>query len=156
MTKVSMRPAAQEDEQFLYSVYCVNMRDVVERTWGWDDAWQRAEFERRFRELSVSVIEVESRAVGGLFLEERSDSLYVHELQIAPAFQGRGIGTAVVRTLIEQGASRGLPVVLSVVSANPRARSLYERLGFRVTRVEPPFVRMRHDPPPVHRTGAIR
>jgi hypothetical protein len=75
MTKISMRPAAQEDEQFLYSVYCVNMRHVVEQTWGWDDAWQFAEFERRFRQLSVSVIEVGSRAVGGLLLEERPDSL---------------------------------------------------------------------------------
>ena len=145
MTKVSMRPAAQEDEQFLYSVSCVNMRDVVEQTWGWDDVWQLAEFDRRFRQCSVSVIEVESRAVGGLFLEERSDSLCVHELQIAPAFQGRGIGTAVVKTVIEQGASRGLLVALSVVSATPRAVSLYERLGFRVTQVEPPFVRMPHD-----------
>ena len=51
MTKVGMRPAAQEDEQLLYSVYCVNMRDVVEQTRGWDEAWQLAE--------------VESRAVGG-------------------------------------------------------------------------------------------
>jgi hypothetical protein len=44
MTKISMRPAAQEDEQFLSSVYCVNMRHVVEQAWGWDDAWQLAEF----------------------------------------------------------------------------------------------------------------
>jgi ribosomal protein S18 acetylase RimI-like enzyme len=47
--------------------------------------------------------------------------------------------------VIEQGARRALPIVLSVLSANPRARDLYERLGFRVTGVEPPFIRMRHD-----------
>lgn len=138
----------EADKQLLYSVYCANMRAVVEQWRGWDDAWQLAEFERRFRECSVSVIEVESRPVGGLWLEERPDALYIHELQIAPAFQGGGIGTAVVETVIAQGARRGLPVALSVVSANPRARSLYERLGFRATQVEPPFVRMRHDTRP--------
>jgi hypothetical protein len=47
--------------------------------------------------------------------------------------------------VIEQGASRALPIVLSALSANPRARDLSERLGFRVTGVEPPFIRMRHD-----------
>lgn len=146
MIKVSTRPAAQEDRQFLYSLYCVNMRDVVEQTWGWDDAWQLAEFERRFRQCSVSVIELGSQAVGGLFLEERPDSVYIHELQIAPASQGKGIGTEVVKMVLGQGASRGLPVALSVVFANPRAKSLYESLGFRVTQVEPPFVRMRRDP----------
>ena len=148
MTAVSLRPAAPEDEQFLYSVYSVTMRDVIEQTWGWDEAWQLAEFHRRFGRFNVSVIEAGSRAVGGLLLEERPDSLYVHELQIAPAFQGRGIGREVVKMMIEQGARRGLPVTLSVVSANPRARSLYERLGFRVTQVEPPFVRMRYDTRP--------
>lgn len=140
-----MRPAAAEDEQFLFSVYCLTMRDVVEQTWGWDDVWQLAEFGRRFRQFEVSVIEAESCAVGGLYLEARSDSLYIHDLQVAPDFQGRGIGTSVVNSVIEQAASRGLPVALSVVSANPRALSLYERLGFRVTQVEAPFVRMRYD-----------
>ena len=80
-----MRPAAPEDEQFLSSVYCITMRDVVEQTWGWDDVWQRAEVGRRRGQFRVSVIEVGSRAVGGLLLEERPDSLYAHELQIAPA-----------------------------------------------------------------------
>jgi ribosomal protein S18 acetylase RimI-like enzyme len=141
---VDLRPASARDREFLYSVYRVNMRDVVEQTWGWDDAWQLAEFEQRCERFSVSVIEVDSRAVGGLFLEERPDSLYVHELQVAPASQGRGIGTAVMKRVIEQAADRGLPVVLSVVPANPRARSLYERLGFRATDVDPPFTRMQY------------
>jgi ribosomal protein S18 acetylase RimI-like enzyme len=121
------------------------MRGVIERTWGWDDAWQLAEFEKRFEQYSVSVIEVESCAVGSLWLEQRSDSLYIHDLQVAPPQQGKGIGTAVIERVIEQGVSRGLPIALSVVPANPRARELYERLGFRVTGVEPPFIRMRHD-----------
>ena len=47
--------------------------------------------------------------------------------------------------VIEQGGALGLPIVLSVLSANPRARVLYERLGFRVTGIEPPFTRMRRD-----------
>ena len=140
-----LRQASNQDREFLYSVYCSNMRDVVEQTWGWDDAWQLAEFGKRCERYSVSVIEVDSRAVGGLWLEQRPDSLYIHELQIASASQGRGIGTAVVRKVIDQGAGCGLPIALSVVPANPRARSLYERLGFRVTKVEPPFIRMRHD-----------
>jgi ribosomal protein S18 acetylase RimI-like enzyme len=121
------------------------MRDVIEQTRGWDDAWQLAEFERRFEQFSVSVIEVEARPVGSLWLEQRPDSLYIHELQVTPPQQGRGIGTAVVELVIEQGASHGLPTGLSVVPANPRARALYERLGFRVTCIEPPFIRMRHD-----------
>jgi uncharacterized protein len=145
MVEFSMRPAEEGDRQFLYALHSATMRDVIELTWGWDDEWQRAEFDRRFAEFSVSVIEVDSHPVGGLWIEERPDALYIHELQIAPALQNRGLGTAVVETVIERAADRGLPVDLSVVPANARAMRLYERLGFRVMRVEAPFIRMRHD-----------
>ena len=121
------------------------MRDVIEQTWGWDDAWRRADFEKRLDACTVSIIEAGSVSVGSLWLEQRPDSLYIHELQVTPPQQGKGIGTAVIEMVIEQGASRALPVALSVVPANPRARDLYERLGFRVTCVEPPFIRMRRD-----------
>jgi ribosomal protein S18 acetylase RimI-like enzyme len=141
---LNLRPATEGDREFLYALHCATMRDVIEQTWGWDDAWQRADFEKRFAAYTVSIIEAGSRSVGSLWLEQRPDSLYIHELQVAPPHQGRGIGTAVIEMVIEQGASRGLPITLSVVPANPRARDLYERLGFRVTCVEPPFIRMRH------------
>ena len=142
---LKLRTATERDREFLYALHCSTMRDVIEQTWGWDDAGQRAEFDRRFRQLSVSVVEVGSCPVGSLWLEQRPDSLYIHDLQVAPPRQGRGIGAAVIEMVIEQGASRGLPIVLSVLPANPRARALYERLGFRVTCVEPPFIRLRHD-----------
>jgi len=142
---LDLRAASEQDREFLYALHCSTMREVIERTWGWDDAWQRADFEKRFAAYTVSIIEAGSRSVGSLWLEQRPDSLYIHDLEIEPASQGRGIGTAVIEMVIEQGASRGLPIVLSVVPANPRAMRLYERLGFRVTCVEPPFIRMRHD-----------
>ena len=141
----NLRPASERDREFLYALHCSTMRDVIEQTWGWNEAWQRADFQKRFDAYTVSIIEAGSRSVGSLWLEQKPDSLYIHDLQVAPQEQGRGIGTAVIEMVIEQGASCGLPIVLSVLPANPRAMRLYERLGFRVTCVEPPFIRMRND-----------
>jgi ribosomal protein S18 acetylase RimI-like enzyme len=142
---VTLRPASDQDREFLYALHCAAMRDVIEQTWGWDDSWQRANFESRLETYAVSVIEVDSLPVGSVWLEQRPDSLYVHDFEVTPSRQCRGIGTAVVRMVIDQGAGLGLPVVLSVLTANPRARALYERLGFRVTVIEPPFIHMRRD-----------
>ena len=123
------------------------MGEVIEETWGWDEEWQRRDFERRFSEYLASVIESGGRPIGGLLLEPRPDSIYIHEIQVLPEWQGQGVGTAVVRQIIEQAVSRGASVTLSVVQANPRARQLYERLGFEVTAFETPFFRMRFSPP---------
>jgi ribosomal protein S18 acetylase RimI-like enzyme len=121
------------------------MRGMIEQTWGWDEAWQQDDFHRRLREYTVSIIENAGGATGALLLESKPDSIYIHEVQISPQHQGRGIGGAVVQWVIEQAASRGVAVTLSVLEVNPRARQLYERLGFQVTAFDAPFFRMRHD-----------
>jgi len=132
-----LRPALDEDQEFLYELHCATMRSVVEQTWGWDEAWQRADFAKRFAKCDISIIEVETtpeagaRLVGSLWLEQRPDSLYIHELQILPELQGRGVGTAVVENVIEQGASSELPVALSVVQANPRPNDSVNDWGSR-------------------------
>ena len=123
------------------------MQSVIEQTWGWDEVWQRADFDRRFDSYDISVVEVDSRPIGGIFLEMDASSVFIQELQLLPEYQGRGFGTAVVQGVIDQAAARGVPVALSVVPANPRARRFYERLGFRVVGVHSPFIRMQRDPP---------
>jgi ribosomal protein S18 acetylase RimI-like enzyme len=122
------------------------MRGVIEQTWGWDEAWQQADFAERFAACTVSIIEVKGRAAGAVWLEPGPGSIHITELQVTPELQGNGIGTATIRNVIEEAAGRGLPVTLSVVPVNLRARRLYERLGFRVTAVEAPFIHMRRDP----------
>lgn len=139
-----LRPASEDDREFLYELHCQTMRQVIEKTWGWDEAWQRRDFDRRFREYLTSIIECNGHAAGGLLLEWKPDSLYIHELQLLPEYQSQGIGTEVIGKVIEQAAARRLPVTLSVVPANLRAQHLYEGLGFEVTAIEPPFIRMRY------------
>lgn len=59
---------------------------------------------------------------------------WVHDLGVAPAERGRGLGRALlwagVRAMRQRGAAR---VLLGVDAANTRARRLYERTGFQLT-----------------------
>jgi ribosomal protein S18 acetylase RimI-like enzyme len=120
------------------------MREVITRTWGWDDAWQRADFDERFERSDVSIIEVDGRATGALWLERRPAELYVTDLQVLPELQGRGVGTAVLRDIIAKATTLRLPVALQVLRVNRRAQRLYERLGFRVTATSDTSIHMRH------------
>jgi GNAT superfamily N-acetyltransferase len=50
---------------------------------------------------------------------------------VAPELRGRGIGTALMAEAEEFVCSRGFEaIVLGVEDSNPRARRLYERLGY--------------------------
>lgn len=88
------------------------------------------------------MIEVEGRPAGLLIAEESPEELYVAEIQLWPELQGRGIGSALLRSLI----ARGKPISLRVLHVNPRARALYERLGFHATHEIETHVYLRREP----------
>jgi hypothetical protein len=53
----TLRPASERDRKFLYDLHCRTMRDLISKTWGWDEAWQVKDFGDRFRVCEVSVID---------------------------------------------------------------------------------------------------
>jgi ribosomal protein S18 acetylase RimI-like enzyme len=145
--KYRLRPATELDRSLLFDLYYATMRNYIEETWGWDDTWQRDDFDKRFREHGAFIIETGSHNACALWLESRADSLYISNLQILPALLGRGIGTAVIEEVIRRAGALGLPVALVVLPVNTGAQRLYERLGFKVVAIGEPFIHMRYDPP---------
>jgi ribosomal protein S18 acetylase RimI-like enzyme len=139
-----LRPASEIDKDFLFALHRSTMRELIEKTWGWDEDWQLREFERRFTEQAVSIIEVDGQPVGAMYLESRPDTIHIADFQVASDSQGRGLGTTVLRGLVADARARGVAIELDVLQQNPRARKLYERLGFMVAAEGDPFIRMRH------------
>ena len=144
MTTYRLRPAGDADKTFLYELHCLTMRRHIEVTWGWDDAWQQADFSHRFERYDVSVIENDGVAIGSLWLEELPTAMYIADIQLLPAWQRRGIGTAVLGDVIAQAVDTRRAVELVVLPSNHGARRLYERIGFQVTEVSAPFIYMRY------------
>lgn len=140
----SFRAARDTDRDFLFALYKTTMRELVVATWGWDEAWQREDFHRRFDSYRVRVVERQGLPIGAVFLEWLPKSIYIHEIQLLPPYQGMGIGSELIRTLLTEASDHGLSVSLSVVKANGKAQQLYARLGFKVTGTDGPSVRMEH------------
>jgi ribosomal protein S18 acetylase RimI-like enzyme len=76
------------------------------------------------------VIQVDGADVGELLVEERPDELFLVRLALLPDWQGRGIGSALVRMLIDRARELESALVLHVFKTNTRAAQLYESLGF--------------------------
>jgi ribosomal protein S18 acetylase RimI-like enzyme len=126
-----LRPARPDDRDFLFGLNEATMREHVERVWGWDAAAQVAFFEDRFQPDAWQVIEAEGEDIGVLIVEETDDAIYLAEIQILPGWQGRGIGSSIVRSLMNEASASMKPFTLRVLHVNERARAFYQRLGFR-------------------------
>ena len=150
---VSLRPAVPEDRVFLFELHRASMGPQIEERYGpWDDAVQREFFDRWFRPEHTAIIQVGGDDVGVLAFEERDDDVYVTRIEIRPDRQGQGIGTAVLRRLLEQAHEAGKAVSLHVLERNP-ARELYRRLGFTVRGEADGRISMRADPRPRRRSS---
>ncbi|WP_033218881.1 GNAT family N-acetyltransferase [Kitasatospora phosalacinea] len=71
-------------------------------------------------------------AVGGVDYTTAPGAGTLWQLGVHPALQSCGIGTVLIRAAEQRITARGLAVAeLGVEESNPRARALYERLGYR-------------------------
>ncbi len=125
-----LRPAKHSDIDRLFDVHRAALKDYVELTWGWDEAWQIAHFHEHFDPSKRLVISCEDDDIGFLDLEVKQGMFDLQNIEIDPAYQGRGIGTRVIRLVLADAEARCLPVRPQVLKVNPRARRLYEQLGF--------------------------
>lgn len=90
--------------------------------------------------IAIEIIERDGTPVGymalttGFSIEAGGPDSFVDEIYIEPAHRGRGIGTLALRhadaSLRAMGARR---VYLEVEKHNPRAKALYESLGYEET-----------------------
>ena len=136
---ISLRPVTAEDEGFLYSVYA-STREAELAGVDWTEEekaaflWQQFKAQdRHYREqydgAVYDVIEVDSRPAGRLYVARWEGEIRIMEIALLPEYRSRGIGTSLLRQLLNKAASTSRRVSIHVEKFNP-ARRLYARLGF--------------------------
>ena len=75
--------------------------------------------------------------LGALERDVKPDVFQMDGIFVDASARGRGVGTALLQAVLQEAAQRGLAEVqLDVIDSNPRARALYERVGFKVVGTE--------------------
>jgi ribosomal protein S18 acetylase RimI-like enzyme len=128
------------DREFLVELYA-SVREPELAHVPWDDAMRRAFIEHQFsaqdahyREhypgATLDVIEIDGEPAGRLYVHRGPLDIRIMDIALAPAYRGHGMGTGLLRMLIDEASAGGRTLSIHVESNNP-ARRLYERLGFR-------------------------
>lgn len=137
--KARLRPVTPEDEQFLYTVYATTRAQEMTYV-PWDEAQKEAFLRMQFNaqqthyraenpDATHDIILLDSQPVGRLYVARDKDEIRILDVTILPEYRSRGLGTPLIRDLLEEAAREGKSLSIYVESYNP-SRNLFERLGF--------------------------
>ena len=140
-----LRPATEDDEQFLYDVFTTTWADEVAalpnpnlaaHVLRIQHTAQERRFEARYADFERFVIMHDGRRAGRLYVQRTPSMVHAIDMTLLPQFRSQGIGTRIVSDLLAMAARNGQDVTLRVPRRNSRAVALYEATGFRLVTVD--------------------
>ena len=139
---LALRPVTADDEEFLLSVYASTRADELAHVdWGDEQKnlflksqfdLQRREYDARFPGAEYDVILVDDCPAGRIWIARDEHEIRLLDIAVLPEFQNRGVGTVLLRRLIEESTRVGKALRHMVFVLNTDAQRFYERLGFVV------------------------
>jgi len=122
-----LRQAAIEDIALLDRIYTENMKSYVEKVYTWESTL----FTDNFIASEYQVVESNHEIIGFIKIVTTDTDVYIAEIQISCDYQNRGIGSKIIKDLIEQASASDQRLWLKTLKGNP-AISLYQELGFTI------------------------
>jgi ribosomal protein S18 acetylase RimI-like enzyme len=139
---VSLRPVTADDEEFLFTVYAGSreqeLNQVVweegqrEQFVRWQFSMQRQEYQTRYPDARYEVILVDGEPAGRIWVGTDSEQIRLLDIAIVPEHQNRGVGTFLLRQLMDEATQEAKPLRHMVFVLNDNASRFYERIGFHV------------------------
>ncbi|MEN9649096.1 MAG: hypothetical protein RL094_63 [Candidatus Parcubacteria bacterium] len=139
MVNYSLRQATEADQPFLFTVVHTAMSPVrlandpdkiVDMEKG------LAEYKEKYPAEKVQVIQYDGKDVGRLRVVRSKEEIYIGGIQLLPEFQGKGIGSSIMRDIINEAKKTKTPITLEVHEVNKAANSFYTKLGFKFVKQE--------------------
>jgi RimJ/RimL family protein N-acetyltransferase len=136
---VRLRPVEPADEPFLLKVYeSVRAAELAQVPWSAQqkEAFLRMQFEAQLLhyrthnpDATYDIILLKGQPAGRLYVARREKEIRILDITVLPENRNQGLGTPVIRDLMNEAAATGKALTIYVESFNPSLR-LFERLGF--------------------------
>jgi ribosomal protein S18 acetylase RimI-like enzyme len=148
---LELRPEREEDRNFRYQLFCDSRQPefaliltpaAFQQIMTHQFHAQTASYRTQFPQARFDIIELSGEPIGRMVVDRPGTMVHIVDQAIVPQWRGRGIGTALMRALMEEAGAAGLPVRLEVATDSDPAYRLYRRLGFETIETEPLYMRL--------------
>jgi ribosomal protein S18 acetylase RimI-like enzyme len=152
---LQLRPEREQDRDFRYQLFCHSRQPefallltpaAFQQVMTHQFHAQTASYREQFPQARFDIVELSGEPIGRMVVDRPGTELHIIDQAIIPQLRGRGIGTALMRALIDEAGAAGLPVRLEVMSENDPAYRLYRRLGFVPIETVPLYMRLEWRP----------
>jgi ribosomal protein S18 acetylase RimI-like enzyme len=107
---------------------------------------QRHHYLTHFSDAEYDIIVLDGVRIGRLYVRRTADETSLMDIAFVPEYRNRGLGSRIMRTLIDESRATGRPITLHVETNNPHAHRWYLRFGFAEVKTEGIHILMRRDP----------
>src|ERR1700754_1993641 len=121
MDTLALRPATSADIEFCFDLHKSSFYQYVTEIWGWDEKDQRAIHSRDFKLGRVQIVTANGVDVGRLDVDYGDEEIFLLLIALLPSHRGQGLGSRLIRTVLDRAAAEGKPLVLNVLEVNRRA-----------------------------------
>lgn len=126
-----LRAARPADVETVAELRATVLRADLERLGRYDEHRVRQRLRDSFSPQHTSLIMVGRERAGSITVRPADGGRLLEHFYLAPSHQGRGLGSAVLRTVLEHADVQGTAVRLNVLRGSA-AQRLYARHGFVV------------------------
>ena len=142
MIVYKIRDAIQNDFEDAYNIKKDALQSYVEKTWGWNEQFQRNYHEKYFEPKNLKIIEVENKPIGSLKVINEKNYTFLSELFIMKKYQSKKIGSTIINYYIKNAKAGKKAIKLQVLRSNGRVVQLYMKLGFKTYEVDNIYYKM--------------
>lgn len=128
----TFRPAKHEDWKLTFKFKKAGLKTYVENIWGWDEQIQKKLHKENFAPQKTEIVQVDNNEIGYWTIKKTDSETFIENIILLTEYQNKGIGTKLIKLILEQSEKENKTTRLRVLKTNTRAKKLYENLGFKM------------------------
>ena len=152
-----LRPERDDDQAFRFELFCQSRPAefallrlepaAMEQLMRFQFQAQTTSYRASFPSARFDIIELDQTPVGRIVVDRPGHEIHIVDHAIVPPLRNQGLGTTIMKALMDEADRARLKVRLMVASTNDPSMRLYLRLGFVPIATEPLYIEMQWPAP---------